>query len=106
MEGDGSAMYTIQSLWTQAREGLNVTTIVFANHSYKILKGEFTNMGLGAPEAEALRMMDLDDPRIDWMAMAKSMGVAGVRVETVEDFHSALTRYNTEAGPSLIEVCL
>jgi acetolactate synthase-1/2/3 large subunit len=75
MVGDGSAMYTIQSLWTQAREGLNVTTIIFANHSYQILKTEFANMGFGAPGPQALAMIDIDKPRIDWVAMGTSMGV-------------------------------
>src|SRR5207237_4165379 len=68
MVGDGSAMYTIQSLWTQARENLDVTTIVFANHSYQILKTEFANMGFGAPGPQALAMIDIDRPRIDWRA--------------------------------------
>lgn len=106
MEGDGSAMYTIQSLWTQAREGLDVTTVVFANHKYQILRGEFANMGLGEPEAEALRMTDIGDPRIDWQALGRSMGCATVRAETAEDFHAALVRCTAEPGPSLIEVCV
>jgi acetolactate synthase-1/2/3 large subunit len=106
MVGDGSAMYTIQSLWTQAREGLNVTTIVFANHSYQILKAEYANMGFGAPGPQALAMIDIDRPRIDWMAMAKSMGVPGARVTSAEDFHARLVASAREPGPMLIEVCL
>lgn len=74
MVGDGSAMYTIQSLWTQARENLNVTTIIFANNSYAILKAEYANMGAGQPGERALSMIDIDRPRIDWLAMARSMG--------------------------------
>ena len=72
MVGDGSAMYTIQSLWTQAREGLDITTIIFANNSYAILKAEYANMGAGAPGPQALAMIDIDRPRIDWQAMAKA----------------------------------
>ena len=106
MVGDGSAMYTIQSLWTQARENLNITTIIFANNSYKILKAEYANMGFGAPGPQALAMMDIDKPSIDWVFMAKSMGVPGVSVETAEDFYKALMRANAEPGPSLIEVKL
>ncbi len=106
MVGDGSAMYTIQSLWTQARENLNVTTIIFANNSYAILKAEYANMGAGTPGARALSMIDIDRPRIDWLAMAKSMGVPAVPVETAEAFHIAMVNSTREPGPSLIEVRL
>jgi acetolactate synthase-1/2/3 large subunit len=106
MVGDGSAMYTIQSLWTQAREGLNVTTIIFANHSYAILKTEYANMGAGVPGDRSLSLIDIDRPRIDWLAMAKSMGVPAVNVDTAEDFVHALARSTREPGPCLIEVRL
>ncbi|CAG4926329.1 acetolactate synthase large subunit [Paraburkholderia gardini] len=106
MVGDGSAMYTIQSLWTQAREGLNVTTIIFANNSYAILKAEYANMGAGEPGERALAMIDIDRPRIDWLAMAKSMGVPAVAVDTAEAFHKAMADSVNEAGPCLIEVRL
>lgn len=106
MVGDGSAMYTIQSLWTQAREGLPVTTIIFANNQYAILKAEYANMGAGTPGPQAMAMIDIDRPTIDWVAMAKSMGVPGVQVATAEDFHAAMMRSAEEPGPSLIEVKL
>ncbi|WP_118178416.1 acetolactate synthase large subunit [Paraburkholderia phosphatilytica] len=106
MVGDGSAMYTIQSLWTQAREGLNVTTIIFANNSYAILKAEYANMGAGTPGERALSMIDIDKPRIDWLAMAKSMGVPAVAVDTAESFHKAMVDSTREPGPCLIEVRL
>jgi acetolactate synthase I/II/III large subunit len=106
MVGDGSAMYTIQSLWTQAREGLNITTIIFANNSYAILKAEYANMGAGTPGERALSMIDIDRPRIDWLAMAKSMGVPAVAVDTAEAFHKAMVDSTREPGPSLIEVRL
>ncbi|WP_261537976.1 acetolactate synthase large subunit [Burkholderia multivorans] len=106
MVGDGSAMYTIQSLWTQARENLNVTTIIFANNSYAILKAEYANMGAGTPGERALSMIDIDRPRIDWLAMAKSMGVPGVGVDTAQAFHQALVDATREPGPRLIEVRL
>lgn len=106
MVGDGSAMYTIQSLWTQAREGLNVTTIIFANRSYQILKTEYANMGFGAPGPQALAMIDIDKPSIDWIAMAKSMGVPAISVATVEDFYRGLVNSCKEPGPLLIEVRL
>ena len=106
MVGDGSAMYTIQSLWTQAREGLNVTTIIFANNSYAILKAEYANMGAGTPGERALSMIDIDKPRIDWLAMAKSMGVPGIAVETADAFYKAMADSTREPGPCLIEVRL
>lgn len=106
MVGDGSAMYTIQSLWTQARENLNITTIIFANNSYAILKAEYANMGAGTPGARALSMIDIDRPRIDWQAMARSMGVPSVAVDTAEAFHQAMINSTREPGPSLIEVRL
>ena len=106
MVGDGSAMYTIQSLWTQARENLNVTTIIFANNSYAILKAEYANMGAGTPGERALSMIDIDKPRIDWLAMARSMGVPAVAVDTAEAFHQAMVNSTRESGPCLIEVRL
>lgn len=106
MVGDGSAMYTIQSLWTQAREQLPVTTIIFANNSYAILKAEYANMGAGTPGPQALAMIDIDRPTIDWVAMAKSMGVPGVSVSTAEDFHAQMVRSVNADGPVLIEVKL
>lgn len=104
--GDGSAMYTIQSLWTQAREQLNVTTVIFANRSYQILKAEYANMGFGAPGPQALAMIDIDRPTIDWLAMGKSMGVPAVSVGSAEEFFTAMQRCNATPGPSLIEVRL
>ena len=107
LEADGSAMYTIQALWTQAREQLPVTTIIFANNSYAILKAEFANMKAGdAPGPRALSMIDLTNPTLDWQAMAKSMGVPSVAVETAEDFHAQLLRSFDAEGPMLIEVRL
>lgn len=107
MVGDGSAMYTIQSLWTQAREQLPVTTIIYANHQYAILKAEYANMGAGTEIGpQAMAMIDIDNPRIDWVAMGTSMGVPSKRVTTAEDFHKALTDSVRADGPVLIEVLL
>jgi acetolactate synthase-1/2/3 large subunit len=104
LEGDGSAMYTIQSLWTQAREQLDVTTVIFANRTYEILKGEFANVQAGTPGKKAVDMLNLDRPTIDWLAMAKSMGVPGVSVQNAEDFHRELANSVATPGPRLIEV--
>jgi acetolactate synthase-1/2/3 large subunit len=107
MVGDGSAMYTIQSLWTQARESLPVTTIIFANNSYAILKQEFANMRPGeAPGPRALSMIDIGNPVIDWVAMAKGMGMPASSVDTAEGFTKAMINSTREAGPVLIEVKL
>ena len=78
-------MYTLQSLWTQARESLDVTTVVFANRRYQILLDEFANVGAGNPGPSAMSMLDIDRPALDWVALAKGMGVPGRRVETAED---------------------
>jgi acetolactate synthase-1/2/3 large subunit len=104
MVGDGSAMYTLQSLWTQAREGLNVLTIVFANRIYQILRGEFDGVGAGEPGQRALDMLKIDRPTLDWVALAKGMGVAGRAVTNVDDFNKALAEGIAEPGPRLIEV--
>jgi acetolactate synthase-1/2/3 large subunit len=104
MVGDGSAMYTLQSLWTQARENLNVLTIVFANRIYQILRGEFDGVGAGQPGQRAMDMLKLDNPTIDFVSLAKGMGVAGRAVDNVDDFVKALAEGVAEKGPRLIEV--
>jgi acetolactate synthase I/II/III large subunit len=104
MVGDGSAMYTIQSLWTQARENLNVVTIVFANRIYQILRGEFDGVGAGEPGQRALDMLKIDRPTLDFVALAKGMGVPGRAVTSADEFNKALAEANAEAGPRLIEV--
>ncbi|MBI3699551.1 MAG: acetolactate synthase large subunit [Afipia sp.] len=106
MVGDGSAMYTLQSLWTQAREKLDVTTIVFANRTYQILKGEFAGVEAGEPGRKALDMLNLDNPNLDWVALAKGMGVEGVSVKSADDFNKALADAMKQKGPRLIEVVM
>lgn len=106
MVGDGSAMYTIQSLWTQARESLDVVTIVFANRIYQILRGEFDGVGAGEPGQRALDMLKIDRPTIDFVALAKGMGVPARAVTTADDFNKALADAIAEPGPRLIEVQL
>jgi acetolactate synthase-1/2/3 large subunit len=102
--GDGSAMYTVQALWTMARENLDVTVVIFANRSYRILRGELANMG--GPEAgeNAKRMLDLDRPFLDWVSLAKGHGVAGTQVTTLEGFANAMRIAAKEKGPRLIEL--
>jgi acetolactate synthase-1/2/3 large subunit len=104
--GDGCAMYTIQSLWTLVRENLDVTVVVYKNNSYAILNIELMRTGAGQGGDKARSLMSLDNPELDWIAMARSMGVSARRVVTVEDFRSAFSEAMTQRGPRLIEVCL
>ena len=104
MVGDGSAMYTLQSLWTQAREGLNVTTLVFANRTYQILRDEFDGVGAGEPGQRAQDMLKIDRPTLDFVALAKGMGVPGRAVTTADELVAALSEAMPEKGPRLIEV--
>ncbi len=107
MEGDGSGMYTLQALWTQARESLNVVNVIFANHSYRILQGELQNVGGDAdagPHAQA--MMRLDSPTLDWVSISDGMGVPAVRAASADEFVAALRRGIEEPGPLLIEALI
>jgi acetolactate synthase-1/2/3 large subunit len=106
LEGDGSGMYTLQALWTQAREGLDVTTLLFSNRSYAILKGELANVGAGNPGRKALGMLDLGHPDLDWVGLARAMGVPGARVTTMEALNDRLADGLATPGPYLVEVVL
>jgi acetolactate synthase-1/2/3 large subunit len=106
LQADGSAMYTLQALWTQAREGLNVTTLVLSNRSYAILNMELHRVGADAGGALARRLLDLTDPDLDFCDLARGMGVPARRVENAEDLATALATGFAEAGPTLIEVLL
>jgi acetolactate synthase-1/2/3 large subunit len=106
LEGDGSAMYTVQALWTQAREKLNVTTVIFANRQYAILRMELVNVGAQNVGRKALDMLDIGRPDLDFVALARGMGVPGERVETMEEFNAALARGLATPGPYLVEAVL
>jgi acetolactate synthase I/II/III large subunit len=103
LEGDGSAMYTIQALWTQARESLDVTTVILANGSYAILDFELSRVGAEGrgPAAEAL--FGIGRPDLDFVAMAQSMGVPARRADDAQGFAAALREALSEPGPRLIE---
>jgi acetolactate synthase-1/2/3 large subunit len=103
LQGDGSAMYTIQALWTMAREQLDVTVIVFNNRSYAILNIELERVGAGAAGARAKSLLDLADPNLDFVYIGHGMGVPSVRVATGQEFTAALERALAEPGPHLIE---
>lgn len=104
--GDGSAMYTLQALWTMAREGLDVTVVIFANRSYQILHGEFAQVGAGKPGARATDMLTVDRPALDWLALARGHGVPAERADTLAAFAQATRRALASEGPHLIEVVL
>ena len=106
LTADGSAMYTLQALWSMAREGLKVTTVVFANRSYAVLKREFSYLGIGEPGPRAQEMFEIGRPDLDWVQLAKGMGVPATRVRSLEEFGSALKEGFASEGPTLIEIPL
>jgi len=106
LSADGSGMYTLQSLWTMAREGLAVTTVIFANNAYALLKHEYARVAVGRPAQSVMDSFDLAKPTLDWVSLAAGMGVPGRRVASIEDFASTLRAGFESGGPNLIEVPL
>jgi acetolactate synthase-1/2/3 large subunit len=104
LEGDGSGMYTLQSLWTMAREGLDVTTVIFANRGYQILRDELAAMGVNEVGRNARAMFDVEGPSLDWVALARGHGVQAVRVDDMAGFNAAFAEAMGQRGPRLIEV--
>jgi acetolactate synthase-1/2/3 large subunit len=99
-------MYAVQGLWTQAREELDVVTIIFANRTYAILHAEMQNVGVGETGRNARRMLDLDQPALDWVSLAKGLGVDAARAGTCEEFAACLDRALSQQGPFLIEALI
>ena len=106
LEGDGSAMYTLQSLWTMAREALDVTVLILANGSYNILRGELANVGVKNPGPRAVDMLSLRRPDLDWVALARGMGVEAARANDCEQLIKGLNAGMRSQGPYLIEVVI
>jgi acetolactate synthase-1/2/3 large subunit len=106
LQADGSAMYTLQSLWTQAREGLNVKTVICNNRSYRVLGIELVRAGVKEFGPQTRRMISLSDPPLDWVKLANGMGVPGVKVETAEALANELERALGQPGPYLIEAIM
>ncbi len=106
LEGDGSAMYTIQSLWTMAREGLDITILIFANRAYRILQGEFAGVGAGTPGPRANHMLNIDNPTLDFVGIARSMGVEAGRATDLGGLARELSRGLASKGPYLVEAVL
>jgi acetolactate synthase I/II/III large subunit len=103
LEADGSAMYTPSALWTHAREGLDVTTVVLSNRSYAILRLELQRVGAQAGGPKAADLLDLSRPELDFVAMAGGMGVPATRATTAEQFAGQFEKALAEPGPHLIE---
>jgi acetolactate synthase-1/2/3 large subunit len=105
-QADGSGMYTVQALWTLARESLDVVAVVCANRAYRILQAELSRAGIAEPGRNARALTDLSHPALDWVSLARGLGVPGVRAETAEGFADAFARALAEPGPALIEAVL
>jgi len=106
LQADGSALYTAQALWTQAREGLHVTTLICSNRSYKILQLELSRAGIASYGNNARALTDLKAPPIDWVSLARGFGVPAVSVDTAEALARELGISLAEPGPRLIEMVL
>jgi acetolactate synthase-1/2/3 large subunit len=105
-QADGSGMYTLQALWTQAREKLDVVTLICNNRRYRILQVELARAGITEPGRQARSLTSLGNPEINWTQMATGMGVPAVRVEQAEDLVLQLQRALAEPGPNLIEMLI
>ena len=106
LEGDGSGMYTLQALWTMARESLKVVVVVFANRAYRILQGELLGVGAAIRGDNARAMLSLDSPPLDWVALGRGHGVPGERISDLGALVKALKRGYATEGPYLIELAL
>lgn len=106
LTADGSGMYTVQALWTMAREGLNITTVVFSNRAYAVLQWEFLGLGIGAPGRRAADLFDIGRPTLDWVHLSKGMGVPASRVTSLDQFVKAMKEGFESDGPTLIEIPL
>jgi acetolactate synthase-1/2/3 large subunit len=106
LQADGGAMYTLQTLWTIARENLDVTTVILNNGSYAILNIELQRVGIANPGPKALSLLDLTRPDLDWVALSEGMGVPATRAETVDAFRDAFAGAMARKGPALIEAVI
>ncbi len=106
LQADGSAMYTVQTLWMQARESLNIITLICSNRKYNILNIELLRTGEKKPGPNTQALMDLGNPELDWIQIGKGMGVPGVRVDSAEQLARELSIALKEPGPNLIEMVL
>jgi len=103
LQADGSAMYTVQALWTMARENTDVTVVIMNNRSYAILNIELARVGAGQPTAKTLSMLDLSRPDLNWVQIAEGMGVPATKATSAEEFHQQFAAAMASRGPRLIE---
>ena len=96
-------MYTVQALWSMARENTDVTVVIMNNRSYAILNIELARVGAGQPTAKTLSMLDLSRPDIDWVNIAQGMGVPATKADSAEEFHQQFAQAMATKGPRLIE---
>jgi acetolactate synthase I/II/III large subunit len=106
LQGDGSAMYTLQALWSQVRENLNVTNVILANRRYAVLQKELENVRAGTPGPRALSMLDIGNPTLDWCLLARGMGMEATRVADMAGFNEAWSASLESSAPRLIEVVM
>ena len=106
LEADGSALYTIQSLWTMAREQLDVTVVIFNNRSYAILNAEFARIGVHEAGPRAKAQLELGNPDVDFVALGTGLGISSRRVDTAEQLTGALEQAVSDPGPHLIEAVI
>jgi len=106
LEADGSALYTIQSLWTMAREHLDVTVVIFNNRGYAILDAELGRLDAQGVGDKARALLELGDPGLDFVKLGSGLGVVSRRVDTAEQLTGALEEALGEPGPHLIEAVI
>jgi acetolactate synthase I/II/III large subunit len=106
LQADGSGMYTVQALWTMARENLDVTMAIFANRTYAILQGEFVNVGAQKAGKKAMDMLEIGRPDLDWVSMARGMGVPATRVTDMDGFNRHFAEGLATSGPYLVEAVM
>ncbi len=106
LQADGSGLYTVQSLWTMAREGLDVTVVVCANRAYRILQMEMHRTGNDDPGPQAVSLTDLGNPYLDWISLARGFGVDGMQATTLDEFRSGLERGLATDGPFVVEALI
>jgi acetolactate synthase-1/2/3 large subunit len=106
LEADGSGLYTLQALWTMARERLDVVVVILANRGYRILEIETRRTGAGEIGPRARDMMDITRPEVDWVKLSEGFGVAATRAATVSDFARQFRAAVGRRGPALIEAVL
>jgi len=106
LQADGSGMYTVQSLWSMAREDADVVVVLLNNDSYAILNIELARLGAGMPNDKTFSMLDLGNPSIDWQSVARGLGVSASRATTAEEFHTQFGAAMARRGPHLIEAMI